>query len=130
MAQVLLYNITDDAKRQKIGLAAWKLGIAARSVKPEEYSQPLGWLLGLEGFSPAEGEAELFSQEMLVMHGLSSQQFSGFLDALRRNRVPVALKAVATEHNVAWSSATLCRELQQEHEAMKDAGKSVHRSQK
>lgn len=126
MALVLLYNISDE-KRQKIGFAAWKLGISVRSVAPEDFSHPLGWLLGLEGFSPAETAAESFREEMLVMHGLSSPQFSAFLDALRRNRVPVALKAVATEHNVSWSSAALCGELRQEHEAMRRAGKSVHK---
>ena len=64
---------------------------------------------------------------MLLMHELSPVQFSGFLEALRRGRTPVALKAVVTEHNVNWSSAALCHELQREHEAMKRAGKSVHR---
>ena len=126
MALVLLYNIPDE-KRQKIGFAAWKLGITVRSVAPEDFSHPIGWLLGLEGFSSAEAAAEGFSEEMLVMHQLSSPQFSGFLDGLRRSRVPVALKAVATEHNVNWSSAALCRELQKEHEAMRSAGKSVHK---
>ena len=105
MALVLLYNINEDAKRQKIGLAAWKLGIEARVVSPAEYAQPIGLLLGLPGFSPVEEAAEPFSAEMLLMHGLSSAQFSAFLDALRRSRAAVALKAVATEHNVAWSSA-------------------------
>ena len=127
MALVLLYNITDDAKRQKIALAAWKLGIDARRVAPEDYAHPIGYLLGLEGFSAGEDAAPPFDAEMLLMHDLSSAQFSGFLDALRRSRSTVALKAVATEHNIGWSSAALCRELQQEHEAMRRAGKSVHR---
>ena len=126
MALVLLYNIPKE-KQQKIAFAAWKLGIPVRSVAPEDFSHPLGWLLGLEGFSPAAAAEDAFREEMLVMHGLSSPQFSGFLDGLRRGRVPVALKAVATEHNVSWSSAALCRELQQEHEAMRRAGKSVHK---
>ena len=126
MALVLLYNIRDDAKRQRIGLAARKLGIAARSVRTEDFGHPLGFLLGLEGFSPAEEAAEPFSEEMLLMHGLSSAQFSGFLEALRRNRTPVALKAVATEHNVRWSSCALCRELRLEHEAMRRAGQTIH----
>ena len=126
MALVLLYNISEE-KRQKIGFAARKLRIQVRSVAPEDFSHPVGYLLGLEGFSPADAACDAFDEEMLVMHQLSSPQFSGFLDALRRNRVPVALKAVATEHNVSWSSAALCRELQKEHEAMNRAGKSVHK---
>ena len=129
MALVLLYNIKDEAKRLKIGFAAWKLGVAVRSVAPEDHAHPVGYLLGLEDFSPAAEAGDSFSEEMLLMHGLSSAQFSGFLDALRRSRVPVALKAVATEHNVGWSSAALCRELQQEHEAMRRAGGSIHRKQ-
>ena len=127
MALVLLYNISDDAKRQKIALAAWKLGIDARRIAPEDFAHPIGYLLGLESFSPSEEAAPPFDTEMLLMYDLSSAQFSAFLDALRRSRAAVALKAVATEHNVNWSSAALCRELQQEHEAMRRAGKSVHR---
>lgn len=130
MALVLLYNISDDAKRQRIGFAAWKLGIGSRSVPAEDFAHPIGYLLGLEGFGPSAEPAAPFDREMLVMHGLNSAQFSGFLDALRRNRVPVALKAVATEHNVSWSSAALCRELEREHEAMKAAGQSVHKKAK
>ena len=126
MALVLLYNISEE-KRQKIGFAAWKQGITVRSVSAEDFSHPLGYVLGLDGFSPTDAPAECFGEEMLVMHGLTSPQFSGFLDALRRGRVPVALKAVATEHNVSWSSAALCGELRQEHEAMRRAGKSVHK---
>ena len=127
MALVLLYNIKDEGKRLKIGFAARKLGVAVRSVAPEEFSQPVGYLLRLDGFSPSDAPAEAFEAEMLLMHGLSSAQFSGFLEALRQGRTPVALKAVVTEHNVNWSSAALCRELQKEHEAIRRAGKSVHR---
>ncbi len=123
MALVLLYNITDEAKRQRIALSAWKLGIQCRRVAPEDFAQPIGYLLGLEGFSPSGEAASPFETEMLLMHALSSAQFTGFLDALRRNRCTVALKAVATEHNVSWSSAALCKELQKEHEAMRRAGR-------
>jgi len=127
MAVVLLYNIRDESKRAKIAFAARKLGLDVRSVAPEEYSHPIGYLLRMEGFFPAEESSERFFEEMLLMHALSSAQFSSFLEALRRSRVPVALKAVATEHNVHWSSAALCRELWQEHEAMRRAGQSIHK---
>ena len=53
--------------------------------------------------------------EMLLMDGLPDAVFSRFLDELRRLHVPVALKAVATEHNVDWSSLRLHRELEREH---------------
>ena len=44
---------------------------------------------------------------------------SPLLDTLRREGVPVALKAVVTEQNKGWSAAALCRELRREHEAIR-----------
>ena len=127
MALVLLFNIP-EAKKKKIRLCAARQGAAVREIAGEALAQPIGLLAGLEGFEPAEAaEAEVFGEEMLVMAGLGRAQFSGFLDALRRERVPVALKAVLTETNAQWTPAALCRELRREHEAMRAAGGSVHR---
>ena len=47
-------------------------------------------------------------------------------DYLRQNRCTVALKAVLTQTNAGWSSQRLHRELAAEHEAMRNAAKSVH----
>lgn len=65
---------------------------------------------------PVEGG---FSDEMLVLCGLSGPQLDALLSSLRRSRVVVALKAVVTEDKPAWSSLQLHDELRQEHEAMK-----------
>ncbi|MBQ6274765.1 MAG: DUF3783 domain-containing protein [Oscillospiraceae bacterium] len=133
MTGVLLYNIGRE-KLPKIKFILFKLGLRAREVSPAELDRPIGALAGLEGFDAAETDAgEPFAGEMLVMCGLSSPQFSAFLNALRQNRCPVALKAVLTETNAAWPSYRLYRELQAEHEALqkvkpKDAGeRSAHR---
>lgn len=127
MGTVLLYNLNDTEKRMKIKLCLYRLGLSAKDVAPEDFGHPLGYLLGLEGFAPAAGEAESFTAEMLVMHALSRQQFSALLDALRQARVPVKLKAVVTETNLAWSSAQLCRELAAEHAAMQSGRGAAHR---
>ena len=126
MATVLLYNIGNTEKRMKIKLCLHRLGLRCRDVMPEDFGHPLGWLLGLEGYSPGT-EGECFEEEMLVMHGLSREQFGALLDALRRGGVPVALKAVVTETNAAWSSSRLHRELEAEHRAMQKRAGSVHR---
>ena len=133
MTNVLLYNISKD-KLPKLQFILFKLGLRARQVSPEEYAQPIGYLAGLEGFKPAEAAPEApFTGEMLVIAGLSPQQFSAFLNALRQNRCTVALKAVLTEINAAWDSQRLHRELSAEHEALQrvkptDAEKkSAHR---
>ena len=125
MATVLLYNFTDPVRRRAVKLCLQRLGVACREVAPEEQGCPLGLLLGLAGYEPAEALSP-FSGEMLVMHALSREQFSGLLDGLRRSRVPVALKAVVTETNIAWSSERLHRELAAEHAAMAAQARSVH----
>ena len=137
MAQVLLYNITDREKLLKIKLSLLKLGVACREVGPEDFAHPVGYLLGREGHGPAPlPAAEAFTEEMLLMDGLGGPLFSAFLDSLRAQSAQVALKAVATEHNVHWSSQQLYRELRQEHMAMSRAAgrpaakKSVHRKKK
>ena len=125
MATVLLYNFTDPGRRLAVRLCLHRLGLPWREVAPEEQGQPLGLLLGLAGYEPAAASA-VFTEEMLVMHGLSREQFGALLDALRRSRVPVALKAVVTETNIVWSSERLHRELAAEHAAMTARAGSVH----
>ena len=124
MKGVLLYNLSKE-KLTKLRFLLFKLGLEGRVVSPEEFNLPVGVLAGAEGLSPAPEAAgapqESFSGEMLVMCGLSSAQFSGFLNALRQNRCGVALKAVLTETNARWSSVELHRELRREHEALQKA---------
>lgn len=130
MAQVLLFNIRGD-KLRRIRMLTFKLGLRCIEVAPEDFSRPLGELCGRADEAVADGadEAPAFGGEMLVMDGLSSAQFHGLLDALRRERAAVALKAVVTESNSRWSAARLYRELSAEYEAMeKLKGKSIHRT--
>lgn len=132
MAQVLLYNIRGE-KLTKIRFLLLKLGVAPRIVQPEDYGKPLGQLLGREGFSsPAEDAPEdpAVPHEMLVMADLNPRQFNELLTGLRRSRIPVALKAVVTEHNIRWSSARLCREIAAEHAAMRNAAAAIHKPEK
>ena len=119
MKGVLLYNISAD-KLKKIRVILLRLGLQGRVVTAEEFALPVGQLAGL---GAAE---EPFREEMLVMCDLPSAVFSAFLNALRQNRCTVALKAVLTQTNAGWSSARLHRELAAEHEAMRNAAKSVH----
>ena len=134
MACALLYNFKDAARLQKVRFALFKLGVSGRVVAPEELR--LVRLNARDGASAAEIEETVeggFSDEMLVLCGLSGPQLDALLSSLRRSRVVVALKAVVTEDNAAWSSLQLHDELRQEHEAMKgtrpkDAEKrSAHR---
>ena len=115
MARILLYNIHGE-KLAKIRTAAALLGITPIVVPEDAHSHPVGYLLGYEGFAPSDA-AEHIDDEMLVMESL----FSPLLDYMRKSGATVALKAVVTEQNRAWSGAALCRELQREHEAMRSS---------
>ncbi|MBQ9686230.1 MAG: DUF3783 domain-containing protein [Oscillospiraceae bacterium] len=131
MARVLLYNIQNEEKEMKIRLAAFRLGIQCQSVAAEDFGAPVGYLLGLTGYARGGECAERFTDEMLLMEDLRGGQLNAFLDALRTARVPVALKAVVTEHNVGWSSLRLHEELKKEHAAMQTAARrSVHKKRK
>ena len=122
MATALLFNFTDTQKLQKIRFALFKLGIAGRIVDAADFHQPVGHLCGLEGFSPVGAADEGgFTDEMLVLCGLSGAQLDSLLTALRRSRAVVALKAVVTEENALWSAKKLHDEILEEHEAMKGA---------
>ena len=124
MARVLLYNFSDEGRRRTVKAMLFRLKIPCREISPEEQDHSLGYLLGLDGYGPAEKETETpFGEEMLVMYELSPRQFNGLLDGLRRVRMYVPLKAVVTAHNVVWSSGQLKRELEAEHRAMREAGK-------
>ncbi len=118
MGTVLLYNLEQE-KLRRIRFLLVKLGLGAREVSPAEFAHPIGYLAGLEGYEAAQEAAEEpFRQEMLVMAGLTSQQFGAFLEGLRQSRATVALKAVLTETNADWSSHRLQRELAAEHAAL------------
>ena len=121
MAEVLLYNIHNPEKLRRIRTVLLRYGIAARTVAYEDYGHPIGYLTGYEGFEPAEPyTGENFADEMLLLDGFASGELSRFLDALRTARATVALKAVVTEHNAAWSSAELHAAVREEHETMRE----------
>ena len=120
MAEVFLYNISPE-KLKKIRVTLLRLGISGRTVSYGEYGHPIGYLAGMDGFTPAEEyTGEDFSSEMMVMSGLSSRQFSGLLDSLRAARAVVPLKAVVNENNAQWNSAELHKALRTEHDTMQE----------
>lgn len=117
MSNVLLFNLHGE-KREKILFLLIRLGIACREVSPAEQGKTIGALTEKETKGvPAQRAASKapFPDEMLVMDGLDAGQFHGLLDGLRRNHVPVALKAVVTEQNLSWTAAELHEALLEEH---------------
>ena len=122
---VLLYNLENE-KGRKIKTLCLTLKLRARSVGVEDFGQPLDSVLGLEPALDAPGEGEMFSDEMMVMAGLSSHQMNSLLQGFRKKKIPpVELKAVLTATNGHWDGYKLREELYLEHQAML-RGENLH----
>lgn len=127
MAQVMLFNIHGE-KLMKIRMLLYKLGVHGREVPEEDFGKTLEELRMPAEAAPSKKEPDaaqkpLFTREMLVMDGLTPEQFNALLEGLRKAEAQVALKAVLTKHNLSWSPAKLCRELSAEHAAFERSRK-------
>ena len=117
MPLILLYNL-NTPKGAKIRRMCLPLGLRTRLVAPEEYGLPLGELA--EGAAPeTPWMGVCFSDEMLVVVNCPGPLLDRFLQGFRRNKIPaVALKAVLTPTNRAWTSDALHSELVKERQAI------------
>lgn len=71
-----------------------------------------------EGFSGVNVPAQI-PEKVLVLYGFGERKLNEMLNQFRKTKVlPIALKAVLTEHNCGWSFYELYQELRQEHEKM------------
>ena len=121
MSMVLAYNLLPErAGRIRTLCAIEKLRL--RLVDSSEFGLPVGVLAGV--LPPLEAAAvEPFSEEMLVLCGLSEAALQRFLTGFRKHSIPpVALKAVLTPTNAVWNAKTLRDELKKEHAAMTGRG--------
>ena len=121
---VLLYNL-DDPKGAKIRRMALPLGLRTRLVAPEQYGLTLAALT--EGEEPeSQWAGEGFQEEMLLLVNCPGPLLDRFLQGFRRNKIPpVALKAVLTPTNRAWTSLQLREELAKERAAIAQ-GNAAH----
>lgn len=125
MTNILMVNIARLDKRLKIAAIANRLGLSVKTVAPQDFAKPVGVLAGTAEDLP-EGDGAPFSEEMLILCSLDEGIFHEFLGQLRSQKVPVALKAVLTEHNAAWSVSALYRAVSQERQAMTQGKRSPH----
>lgn len=114
---ILTFNLT-DARLSKLRFLCMKLGLAVKPVPAEDCCQPISALCGLS--DPADAApAEAFSEEMLVFCHMDNAAVNRFLQTAKQMRfAPVALKAILTPTNAAWTPAQLCAELRDERAAV------------
>ena len=114
---ILAYNLP-EARLGKLRFLCMKLGLAVKAVPAKDCCQPISALCGLS--EPADAApAEAFSEEMLVFCHMDNAAVNRFLQTARQMRFPpVALKAILTPTNAAWTPAQLCAELRDERAAV------------
>ena len=122
MPTLLLCNIPPQ-KRGKLQVLALQLGCRVQVVPPERFGDKLEELLS--GAAPGPGTADPFAEELLVMASLDERRLDALLNGLRRQRIPIALKAVLTPTNAGWTAQALYAELCREREAFA-AGRQAH----
>lgn len=126
---VLYYSPERTDKTRILKSVLVRMGIRIRNIGPEQAGQQVGYLAGIEGFAEQPGEPgedlPVIPEEMMVLHGFSNSRLDELLRQLRRAGASVALKAVLTESNCAWSFYQLYEEIRAEHEMMA-AGKTKH----
>lgn len=124
---ILTFNL-NEARLSRLRFLCMKLGLMVKPVPAEALCQPISALCGLS--APAEAApAEAFSEEMLVFCHMDNAQVNRFLTTCKQMRfAPVALKAILTPTNAAWTPAQLCQELKQERAAVMKGEAADHES--
>lgn len=105
-------------------LLSVRLGLKLTAVPPERQGLTVEALVNGD---TAEGAADdSFTEELLVLCGVGAGAMNLLLAELRRRHVPIALKAVMTPTNAAWTVHQLHGELCREREAIAK-GESAHK---
>ena len=121
---ILTFNLNEN-RLSRLRFLCMKLGLLVKPVPAEDFCQPISALCGLS--APAEASpAEAFPEEMLIFCHMDNAQVNRFLQTARQMRfAPVALKAVLTPTNAAWTPVQLCAELKDERAAVMK-GEAAH----
>lgn len=119
---LLLCNIPAE-KMGVLRLLSVRLGLKLTAVPPQRQGLTVEALCN---GAAADGAVEApFAEELLVLCGVGAGAMNLLLAELRRRHVPIALKAVMTPTNAAWTVQQLHAELCREREAIAK-GESAH----
>ena len=123
--EVVLYYYTREegyARRVRLLKSIMvQMGIRIKTIEPEQVLEQVGYLAGIDGYSPAQKPEELplIHQDILVLHNFTRNRMDMFLSSIRRANVPkIDLKAVITPQNMGWTFYHLYEELMKEHKEM------------
>lgn len=118
---IVLFFQIQPQKAKQLNHVCNRLNIKTRVINPVDYNQTLGYLAGIQGFSKERKPhaTKIFSGEMLLFSGISSDLLDRFLSECKSSFIPpTPLKAVITMHNIFWTPEELYEELKKEHNLM------------
>mgnify|MGYP002518608707 CR=1 FL=1 len=118
---VLLFNIKDKKRVRDLQMICMSLRIRVRTVKKEEYLQPVGVLAGMKEMEKKEEiyDGEELADEMMVFAGVTGSHLDQILFMMRKKGMKrMDYKAVLTDTNSKWNVPELYQELEREHAAM------------
>lgn len=121
MAQFILMFGLNKNKEAAVRTVSTAIGATVVAVPRKDYSQKLGTLAKVQGFSRDKTvySGPDFPAEMLIFSGMNSAQVDEFLAEYKKQGVPaIGLKAIVTPNNVFWTPETLLKELLKEHMSM------------
>lgn len=114
--QVVLFHVPPKTEKQ-VAQLLWPYDISVRTVSREQYTTPLGVLLGLRKAGrmlPSLGFE--FAEPMLLMHGLPDDMVDAVLAQLKAAKISIDLKAITTPTNLEWNAMQMYAELRRERE--------------
>lgn len=122
---ILAFNLT-DSRISKLKFICMKLGTAVQPVPAVDFHQPVGALCGIAERTDT-ASSDTFDDEMIVFCHMDNALVNRFLTTCKQLRfAPVALKAILTPTNAAWTACQLHDELRQEREAVLKGAAADH----
>lgn len=123
-AKLLVYGVAPDSPEGlRIRELAAEKNISVQQVSAEDFSQKLGFVAGLEGYSKNEEKysGEKPQHSILWFDSVPRETLSWFLHEYSSSKdlKSIDLKSVLTEHNVNWTLAEHYEELKAEHQVMR-----------
>lgn len=120
-AHILLFHV-EPFKAVQIERLCRTLHLRVSRMKLSEYSQKLGYLAGIPGFSKEDilYTGPEFPSEMMVFSGMGDGLDLFLREYKKAGISPIGLKAVITPHNAFWSAAQLYEELFREHQSFQE----------
>lgn len=119
---ILLYGFKADENFEKILSVLKNVRIKTKILNDSDYSEKIGFLLGLKGFNKSSVDEEnTIQNELMIFQNVKGKRLDFALDTLKENECKIPkFKSVVTPFNVHWTLKRLYETIKKEHSALND----------